>query len=174
MMIARAARMIFGGVALAGLVACTTANAAEADFFSRFEGSFAGGGQVIRNAAENPNNVQCTLTGKPHSNGVTMSGKCGAFIFSKQISAQLKYNPATHRYTGVYVGSSIGPASLSGRRKGDAVVLTITWPQPVNGDNKAIMTIHNSGNGRLAITVTDKMKPGGRTKRVTDLALAKL
>jgi hypothetical protein len=100
-----------------------------------------------------------------------MSGQCGAFIFSRNISADIRFDAATGRYTGVYEGSAIGPARLSGKRKGDAIVLTITWPQPVNGDTKATMTIRNSGNGKLAITVTDQVTPGGPSAHVTQLAL---
>jgi hypothetical protein len=171
---ARIARTAIVGAVLAGLVAAGTAQAAEADFFNRFAGSFSGSGQVQRNATENPNQVQCTLTGQPASNGVSIAGECGAFIFSKQIRADISYDPGSGRYSGVYIGSSIGPASLSGTRKGDRVVLTITWPQPVNGDTKATMTIHNSGNGQLGITITDKVAPGGPSTQVTNLALAKL
>jgi hypothetical protein len=100
-----------------------------------------------------------------------MTGKCGAFIFSKQIRADLSYDKATGYYSGSYIGSSIGPARLSGKRSGDAIVLTITWPQPVNGDTKATMTIRNSGNGRLAITVTDRLSPDGANTHVTQIAL---
>jgi hypothetical protein len=145
--------------------------AAEWDFLSRFEGSFSGGGTVQRSAKENPNQVTCTMTGQPSESSISMSGQCGAFIFSKQIGAKLRFDPSSGRYTGTYVGSSIGPAKLSGRRRGDSIVLTITWPQPVNGDTKAIMTIRNSGNGRLAITVTDELEPGGARKAVTQIAL---
>jgi hypothetical protein len=161
------------GVAMAAAVAAygAPAQAAEWDFLSRFAGSFSGGGLVQRSAQENPNQVSCTLTGQPTETGVSMSGKCGAFIFSKQIRADLKFNPATGRYSGTYIGSSIGAAGLSGKRDGDAVVLTITWPQPVNGDTKATMVIRNSGNGRLAITVTDQLEPGGARAEVTKLAL---
>jgi hypothetical protein len=162
------------GLALGGFVTFSAAHAAEADFFNRFSGSFSGSGLVQRNAEEIPNQVQCTLTGEPSADGVSMSGRCGAFIFSKQIRADLRFDPATGRYSGVYVGSSIGPASLSGRRSGDAVVLTITWPQPVNGDTEATMKIQNAGNGRLGITVIDRVRPGGPTAEVTSLALAKL
>ncbi len=145
--------------------------AAEWDFLSRFQGSFSGGGLVQRNAGERPNQVSCTLTGSPSKTGVSMSGQCGAFIFSRAIHADIRYDAASGRYTGVYEGSAIGPARLSGKREGNAVVLTITWPKLVNGDTKATMTISNSGNGRLAITVTDKVAPGGPTARVTQLAL---
>ena len=145
--------------------------AAESDFLSRFEGSFSGGGTVQRNAKENPNQVTCTMTGQPSQTTISMSGKCGAFIFSKQISARLRFDQASGRYTGTYTGSSIGPAKLSGKRRGDSIVLTITWPQPVNGDTKATMIIRNSGTGRLAITVTDELEPGAGSKAVTQIAL---
>jgi len=147
------------------------AQAQESDFLDRFSGSFSGSGLVQRNANESPAQVSCTLTGQPSTTGISMSGQCGAFIFSKQIRADLTFDPGTGRYTGVYVGSSIGPARLSGTRQGNAVVLTITWPQVVNGDTKATMTIHNAGNGQLAITVTDRVAPGGPAAEVTRLAL---
>ena len=171
---ARLARTALSGLALGSMLAAGAAMAEEADFFNRFAGSFAGSGQVQRNAEEGYNEVQCTLTGQPSSSGISMSGQCGAFIFSKQISADIRYDPASDRYSGTYVGSSIGPASLSGRRQGDAVVLTITWPQPVNGDTKATMTIRNSGNGQLGISITDQVTPGGPTAQVTSIALARL
>ncbi len=160
-------------VALGGMLAASAAQAGETDFFNRFAGSFSGSGQVKRNASENANQVSCTLTGRPTASGISMSGQCGAFIFSKEISADLRYDAASGRYHGTYVGSSIGAAHLSGRRQGDSVVLTITWPQPVNGDTKATMTIRNSGNGRLGITITDKVAPGGPITNVTQLALAR-
>ncbi len=99
-----------------------------------------------------------------------MGGKCGAFIFSREISADIHYDPETGRYAGVYIGSSIGPARLSGRRVGDAIVLTITWPKPVNGDTSATMTIRNAGDGALIITVADQLHPGGPEAEVTRLA----
>lgn len=158
-------------LAVATFVPAMPANAAEQDFLNRFAGSFSGSGLVQRNATEGPNQVTCTLTGAPSVSGISMNGQCGAFIFSRNISADLLYDEASGRYTGTYVGSSIGPARLSGKRSGDAVILTITWPQPVNGDTKAVMTIRNSGNGQLGITVTDEITPGGRKADVTRLAL---
>jgi hypothetical protein len=149
-----------------------SAQAGEADFLSRFSGAFSGGGLVQRNASESPNQVSCTLVGQSSENAASVSGKCGAFVFSRQVRADLHYDPASDRYSGVYVGSAIGPAGLSGKRQGDAVVLTITWPQPVNGDTKATMTIHNPGNGQLAITVTDQVVPGGPAAPITQIALS--
>jgi hypothetical protein len=158
-------------VAFAAICFSTAGNAAEREFLDRFEGLFSGGGTVQRNGAERPNQVTCTLTGQPSSTGVSLTGQCGASIFSRDVRADIRFDEATGRYTGVYVGSAIGPAKLSGKRKGDAVTLTITWPKPVNGDTKATMTIRNSGNGSLAITVTDELVPGGARSKVTQLAL---
>ena len=160
------------GFALAlASVSSIPAQAAEADFLERFAGSFSGGGLVQRNAEEAPNKVTCNMVGEPTATSLSMNGKCGAFIFSKRISADLTFDEASGRYSGTYVGSSIGAARLSGKRNGNSVVLTITWPKPVNGDTKATMTIRNSGNGSLAITVTDELEPGGARAKVTQLAL---
>jgi hypothetical protein len=158
-------------VGLVAVVFAESGYAAEWDFLSRFQGSFSGGGLVQRSATERPNQVSCTLTGEPSETGVSMSGRCGAFVFSRNIRADIRYDAATGRYTGVYEGSAIGPAKLSGKRKGNAVVLTITWPKPVNGDTKATMTIRNDGKGALAITVTDEVEPGGAIAEVTQIAL---
>ncbi len=158
-------------IALATASLSVPSHAAEWDYLSRFAGSFSGGGLVQRNATERPNQVSCSLTGDPSPSGVTMSGRCGAFIFSRAIRADIRYDPASGRYTGTYIGSAIGPAQLSGKRIGDAVVLTITWPKIVNGDRTATMTIRNDGNGRLGIIVTDEVQPGGPVARVTQIAL---
>jgi hypothetical protein len=158
-------------MALAAFVGTSAGQATELDYLSRFAGSFAGQGLVQRSAFEAPNRVTCNFTGQPFENGITMHGRCGAFIFSKQIRADLTYDPASGRYSGTYVGSSIGPALLSGSRRGDSIVLRITWPQPVNGDDRATMTIRNAGDGRLAITVTDEVQPGGPAAEVTNIAL---
>ncbi len=147
------------------------ASASEAEFFGRFAGSFSGSGEVRRNASSSPNEVTCTVTGQPSENRIAITGRCGVAMFSRQISADIRYDPATGRYSGVYVGAAVGPARLSGARHGDAVVLTITWPKPVNGDTNATMTIKNSGNRQLAITVTDEFQPGGAKAQVTQLAL---
>jgi hypothetical protein len=154
-----------------GSIAPQAGAALESDFFSRFAGTFSGSGEVKRSAGDNASQVRCTLTGQPSASGVTMSGECGAFIFSKDIRADIRYDAASGLYAGTYVGSSIGPAKLRGQRRGDAVVLTITWPKPVNGDTKATMTIRNSGDGTLAITVTDDIRAGGPATEVTRLAL---
>ncbi len=151
-----------------------TQSGSESDFFGRFAGSFSGSGEVKRNARAGPNRVQCTLTGRPSANGVSIGGTCGASIFSREVRADIRFDPASGAYIGTYTGASAGPAKLWGKRRGDAVVFVITWPKPVNGDTKAIMTISNTGNGALAISVRDQTHPGGPETEVTRLALNQL
>ena len=165
------ARAAATAAAWAVLCLSSSGNAVEKDFLSRFHGSFSGGGTVIRSAEDGPGKVTCNLNGKPSASGISITGQCEMAGFGTEIRADLRYDPANGRYSGTYVGASIGAASLSGKRRGDSVVLTITWPQPVNGDTHATMTIRNSGKGRLAITVTDELKPGGARSKVTQLAL---
>jgi hypothetical protein len=161
-------------LAATSLFLCAPTEAQEADFLARFEGTWSGSGLVARKEAENTNKVRCTMKGAPDANSVSMNGTCrAALIFSRQIGADIRFDPGSGRYTGVYTGSSIGPAGLSGKRRGDAVVMTITWPKPVRGDTTATMTIKNPGNGQLSIVVTDEVEPGGPTATVTNLSLSR-
>lgn len=155
---------LFGGNAFAD----------ETGFLSRFDGRWSGGGQVRRNAEASPWNVKCAVTGNLSSQGMEMDGRCsGAVIVSRQIGANLEYDPKTGVYTGTYIGSIYGPAALNGRRSGDQVNLTITWARPVNGDTKARMTIFNDGGGVLSIKVIDEIRPGGPAKTMSDLTFRK-
>ncbi len=159
-------------LALGALLLCAPAQAQESEFLQRFEGKFSGGGKVSRNEAEKATNVNCTMNGNVGDNSLSMSGTCrAAVIFSRKISADLRFDPSSGRYTGTYVGSSIGPARLSGKRSGDAVNLTITWPKPVRGDTTAAMTIRNTGNGQLGITIVDEVPAGGPKAQVSSISL---
>ena len=151
----------------AAIVALSVGAAAadETEFLQRFAGSWAGSGSVQRKADEGPRRVTCRIKGAPSQNGVSIGGTCrAAVVFTRDIGIDVRVDPGSGRYTGTYTGSTIGPASVSGRRRGDAVTLTITWPKPVNGDTEATMTIRNDGAGRLSISVTDKMPDGGEVQ----------
>lgn len=149
------------------------AQGGEVDYLKRFNGTFAGNGSASRSEGENPVKVKCTMKGSSSATAVNMNGTCrAAIIFSRKIGANLKVDGAG-RYTGVYTGSTIGPAALSGRRRGDAVVLTITWPKEVRGDTTAQMTIQNAGNGKMSIVITDEVSKGGPKAQVSSMALTK-
>jgi hypothetical protein len=108
-----------------------------------------------------PWQLSCGVIGEPSANHVTIEGRCHLAIFSVRIAADISYDPKSGRYSGTYIGADVGPARVTGTRKGDAVNLTITWPKPVNGDTKGRMIIQNSGGGNLKITTFDNLVVGG-------------
>ncbi|WP_181703963.1 hypothetical protein [Chthonobacter albigriseus] len=144
----------------------------EARFLERFSGAWSGAGVVHRNAESGPQKVNCRLSGERSENRISIAGTCRAYlVFSRKISAEITYDPASRQYSGTYVGSRVGPASLAGKRRGDTVNLAVRWPRPVNGDRTARMRIVNDGAGSLRIVVTDDYGEGETT--VTDVALAR-
>lgn len=155
-------------------LAAAPALASEEGFIERFEGAWTGSGSARRNIDNSPWKLRCNMSGNSGGNRIAINGNCrAAVIVSRSFGADIRYNPSSRRYTGTYTGARVGPAKLSGRRKGDAVVMTITWPKPVNGDTKATLTIRNRGNGQMMITLTDRLKPGGPVEAATDIVLAK-
>jgi hypothetical protein len=158
------------GAAVIGISATTPAQADESAFLARFEADWSGGGKVLRRANEEAWNVTCTMTQNQAANTIDIGGNCrAALVLSKAIGAKLKVDPATGIYKGTYVGAAEGTAQLSGKRSGDTLTLTITWPKAINGDTKATMIIRNPGNGTLQIKVLDKNGAGGPTVTTSDL-----
>jgi hypothetical protein len=154
--------------ALAG----SSAQAAEEEFLKQFGGSFAGKGGVRTAADSSPWNVKCKINGASTASSVSLDGSCtAAAVVTRKIGADLKVD-SSGLYKGVYTGSKIGPAALSGRRQGDSVVLNVTWPKPVNGDTQATMTITTTSKG-FTFAVDDLDKPGGSPVRMTDITLVR-
>ncbi len=156
-----------------GLIsAVRPAFAGEDVFLARFGGSWSGSGTVQKNAETNPWHVNCRATvGHPSANQISLRGICtAALIVSRDIGAALTYDPASGIYRGVYTGATVGPARLVGKRAGNRIDLTITWPKPVNGDTTARMIIFNEGNGSLRIVVSDKLAPGGPVKLMSNIS----
>ncbi|WP_152048452.1 hypothetical protein [Aureimonas psammosilenae] len=144
---------------LCGLVLSTPSARADASFLQRFDGSWRGAGQIQRDVDASPRKVTCRVEGsRPSANRVSIDGTCrAAVIVTRKIGADIRYDPATRRFTGTYTGSTKGPAQVAGTQRGDALVLTITYAVPIYGDRNATMTIRNAGNGRFSMVVTDKV-----------------
>lgn len=161
-------------IAFAAATVALTAQAAtpEGDFIGRFGGSWAGSGTVVRGDISVP--VNCRAEGQPGENQIAIRGNCSVAIVSVDIAADIAFDPASGRYSGTYVGAKVGPARVSGKRSGDAVNLSITWPAPVHGDTKASMRIENSGGGSLRIVVTDNVEEGGPDLTTHDLVLSQI
>ncbi len=166
---------ILAAIGLAGVVAVAAsapASAGESSFLNRFKGSWTGAGTVTKDALSV--RVNCKAVGQPGDNHIVVQGNCGIAIISRPMVADLTYNPASGRYSGTYVGAKVGPAHLSGERRGNVVELTITWPKPVNGDTKATLVIENAGSGSLRIMINDRPAPGAPMVRTSDLVLSQL
>ena len=100
------------------------------DCFSRFEGNWEADGRAQRELDSTPRKVRCEATGTGGENRISIAGTCTAlWVFSRDIGADIAYDPESRRYTGVFRGSRAGPAQLSGTREGDALNLVVTWPK---------------------------------------------
>ena len=155
-------------------VLCSVAARAEDTGFDRFDGAWAGKGSVKESASSRRLKVKCNLTGTHTATHLTLSGACRTLaVFSRSIGADISYDPATGAYSGTYTGASVGPARLVGHRKGNGVDFDVTWPKPVDGDDKATMQIRNAGKGKFAIRIFDAPAPGGTPEKMVSLKMAR-
>lgn len=143
----------------------------EQAFIDRFDGSWSGSGTIITGAVTlKPG---CRTTGERGVNHMRIEGTCSVFVISVRIGADITYDPASGRYNGTYIGAKVGPAAVVGKRSGDTVNLTITWPKPVYGDTSARMAMKNTGDGSLRLTIFDNVAPDGPEVRTTDIVLSR-
>ncbi len=145
---------------------------ADVSFLERFDGSFRGTGTVQREQDSSPRNVNCTVNGnQPAGNSLRIAGSCrAAVIVRREIGADIRFDPATQRFSGSYTGSTRGVSQLSnGRLRGDTLTFTLTYPVVVHGDRTAVMTIRNTGGGTFTLAVTDEV--GGERRQTSNITL---
>jgi hypothetical protein len=130
-----------------------TAIASEAEFLKSLDGKWAGQGTVRLDIESSPINVVCHLDSRASETALSMAGRCrGLVIISGPVGADLKFNG--ENYTGSYLRPTGGRAGLAGNRSGNAINLTIRWPNVVNGDRNADLTLQKlSENGMRLVTV---------------------
>ena len=147
--------------------------AAQTGYFSRYDGEWQGGGMVKLEEFPAPLSVSCDVEGnRAGTRSFSLAGKCRALlVMSRQIGADIALDPATGTYSGVYNGSDSGPAKLVGKRKGDVLVLDVTWGKKIYDDNKALMLIRNKGGHNFRMQVVEKI--GGKSVTVSDLSFRK-
>ncbi|MBO0902330.1 hypothetical protein [Jiella sonneratiae] len=162
----------FHMAALAAGLSVAAAGAAQAapDYFARFDGAWHGGGSVRVRQLPSAVDVSCDMAGSRRGReAFTLGGDCRAMLFMRrQIAATLRYDPKAKLYTGTYTGSTSGPATLSGRLKGDTLDLKVTWARKIYDDDFARMLIKNTGRGAFTMQVVEKI--GGKSVVVSDLA----
>lgn len=147
----------------------TGLKASEERFLSSLEGKYSGGGEVRLRTNRKPITVTCTFTSTTSAAALSLKGRCrGLLVISRGVDVDLKVTGGTYR--GSYIGAGSGPASLSGRRKGEALNLAIGWAKKVNGDRRANLSLAKAGNGGLTLTTTDRDPSSGKmvtTSRIT-------
>lgn len=138
-------------------IAAFTGSAAVADenkFLQTLSGNWQGSGKVRLRPDTQPMNVSCTLDSRAYGEEVRMHGTCRAkVVFTRRIGADLQADGA--RYTGSYVGSTRGPARLSGSRNGDMLDLQITWPAREAARRTARMQVASLGGGRMRLVTSE-------------------
>ena len=164
---------------LAGLLVASAlcfgsaAHAADADFLKSLEGNWAGKGSVKVDADSSPINVNCKFASDTTASSMALDGSCtGLVVVSRDIGANIKTDGKS--YTGTYIGSSTGPAGLSGKRSGNALNLGIRWASDVNGDRKAQLRLEKVGDNGMRLTTTDKDPATGKSVVISDINLRRL
>jgi hypothetical protein len=144
----------------------------DAAFLASFAGSWSGKGQFRITAGSSPMAVSCSFDAETSATSLSLDGKCrGMVVMSRRIGITLKTNG--EGVSGSYIGSTTGPAGLSGRREGSAFDLQIRWAKAVNGDREALMTVEKIGENGLKLTTTDVDPKTGQAVVTGEISLSR-
>ncbi|HEV7320055.1 MAG TPA: hypothetical protein VGO04_15770 [Ensifer sp.] len=144
--------------------ALAPANGSRADegaFLKTLGGNWTGTGTVRIRTYMSPVNISCNFSSEASGAALSMEGVCrGMLLISRSIDAKLRYTGST--YSGSYLGPRGGRAGLNGRRRGDAINLTIRWAKEVNGDRSADLTLRKVGANGMQLTTVDVDPASGK------------
>lgn len=153
----------FGVLTAAALcVSSVPAFADDAAFLASFAGSWSGKGKFRITTGSSPVTVSCAMDASASATSLSLDGKCrGMVVVSRKIGVTLK--TSGEGVSGSYVGSTTGPAGLSGARQGNAFDLSIRWAKVVNGDRNAKMKVEKVGERAMKLTTIDVDPKTGKT-----------
>lgn len=158
---------------LSALASSGPSGAQEEAFFASLDGEWAGKGSVRIEADSAPLNVRCKFSSDTTASSMALDGSCtGLAVFSREIGATIKGNGS--RYSGVYRGSSTGPAALSGKQSGNALNLAIRWAADVNGDRSAQLRLEKVGGNGMRLTTMDEDPESGKSVVISRIDLRRL
>ncbi len=130
--------------------------AAERAYLERLAGEWTGRGTAAPNPDRGSERVFCRITGALEGGTLVQTGRCAATDRSAGVSGRIAYDPASRRYVGEWRWAvAAQPASLSGERRGDALVLTMSTPVANGQVATATMTIRPQGEGYALSVVED-------------------
>ena len=162
--------MLTGGLVLAQV---HQAPASEERFLTSLEGQYEGKGQVRLRTNRGPIGVTCSFQSTATSTTLSLKGKCrGLVVVSRSVGAELSYRG--NAYKGSYIGAGSGPATLTGKRSGNALNLTIRWAKEINGDRNAQLSVAKSGAHGLTLTTTDRDPASGKAVVTSRIVLRRL
>ena len=166
----RAFRILLAVLAFCALVA--PAIAGDADVLASFAGSWSGKGKFRLTTGSSPVTVSCALDADASPTSLSLDGKCrGMVVVSRRIGVKLK--AAGAGFSGSYVGSTTGPAGLSGSLSGNAFDLSIRWAKAVNGDREAQMRVQKVGENGMKLTTVDVDPKTGKQVVTCEISLSR-
>jgi len=156
------------------LIAATLSLASAAHgadgFLTSLGGSWSGSGSVRIDADSSPVNVSCKFNSDTTSSSMALDGSCtGLVVISRDIGATI--NTDGSRYSGIYRGSSTGPAALNGKQSGNALNLAVRWAADVNGDRSAQLKLEKVGDNGMRLTTLDKDPKTGKSVVISKIDL---
>jgi hypothetical protein len=144
----------------------TASHAGDAAFLMDMAGNWSGGGPVRMTPASSPVNVSCQLAGQADASSVSLDGACtGLVLFSRRIGAALELRNGS--FSGTYVGSERGTASLHGHREGQTLDMALQWPD----HPPAIMRLSQPAEGRMILTTIEQNPQTGEQVVTAELEL---
>ncbi|MEZ2126807.1 MULTISPECIES: hypothetical protein [unclassified Sinorhizobium] len=164
-------RLLIATATIPVLLADTTM-ASEAEFLKSLHGKWTGQGMVRLDIDSSPINVVCNVDSRATDTELLMTGRCkGLIVISRPVGADLKFNGA--QYTGSYLRPTGGTAGLAGSRTGNAINLTIHWPNLVNGDRSADLTLQKLGNNGMRLVTVDVDPTSGDKVVISEIHLSR-
>ncbi|WP_432284269.1 hypothetical protein SLT36_21070 [Aminobacter sp. BA135] len=154
------------------LMSLSAAVVAETDFLQSLSGSWRGSGQVRLRPDTAPVPVVCTLQSLSKGTSLNLDGTCRAkIVFSRRIGVDLRADGK--HYSGTYVGSRRGTASLAGSRSGDTLNLRINWPDRGSGARVATMQVASRTAGKMRIVTVERHPQTGSSIVTADIAFSR-
>ncbi|ORE94682.1 hypothetical protein [Acuticoccus yangtzensis] len=134
--------------------------AAEETSIFDITGKWSGKGFVQKDDKSRKMNVTCEIEGAQSGDQIGFDGECRAMMVLKRaIGADMVRQG--ERLKGTYIGSNAGPAELDGGPQEDGrIVLTMTFPKTIHGDDIATMTIAPANDKEFSIVTVDTMSDG--------------
>jgi hypothetical protein len=139
----------------------------DAAFLQGFDGSYSGKGTLKRAVDQTARPLSCTFQGSSTGTRIALDGRCSAGILSTSSRINIRFDPGSQRVTGSYRDGTGTIATLSGARRGDALVLAFNeTAESVNPGPPGRLTIGQSGS-QLSLSLRSNTPNAGQNLDLT-------